>query len=230
MMEPRIKASINAGTPETYSQIHKTNKKDFHKVITNLEFATTLRNKKNWPCTIGSQMILLPENTNEAITLAKTMKEIGCDYLVIKPYSQHQSSITRIYEDIDYGKFHDLSQELEMFNDESFSVVFREKTIDKLKEVQPYSSCQATPYFWAYVMADGSVYGCSAYLQDNRFNYGNILEKSFQEIWEGEARSKNINYVENELNIKDCRVNCRMDEANRYLWDLKHPVEHANFI
>ena len=44
-------------------------------------------------------------------------------------------------------------------------------------------------------MADGSVYGCSAYLKDSRFNYGNILEKSFQEICAGQTDNKNIDYI-----------------------------------
>ncbi|MDA1110873.1 MAG: radical SAM protein, partial [Nitrospinae bacterium] len=92
-----IKTSINAGTPETYAQIHQTKPEDFHKVLSNLETAVKIRNQKNWDCTLGSQMVLLPENEKEALTLAKTMKAVGCDYLVIKPYSQHNSSITRTY-------------------------------------------------------------------------------------------------------------------------------------
>jgi hypothetical protein len=27
-----------------------------------------------------------------------------------------------------------------------------------------------------------------------------------------------------------CRDACRLDEINRYLWELKNPVKHANFI
>jgi cyclic pyranopterin phosphate synthase len=226
-----IKVSINAGTPATYAKIHQTKKDDFHKVISNLETATKIRAQKNLGCTIGSQMVLLPENRYEATNLAKQMKSIGCDYLVVKPYSQHKKSITRTYENIDYENYIDLKAELEELNSADFSVVFREETIQKLTESgHYYQKCLSTPFFWAYIMASGSVYGCSAYLMDDRFCYGNILDNSFQEIWEGQKRLRNIEFVENELDISNCRKNCRMDSVNRYLWDLKNPPNHVNFI
>ena len=94
-----------------------------------------------------------------------------------------------------------------------------------------YTKCNATPFFWAYIMADGEVYGCSAYLLDKKFMYGNINGHSFKEIWEGEKRKENFYYIRNELDIKQCRVNCRMDEVNRYLFNLREGlVEHVNFI
>ncbi|MBI3315828.1 MAG: SPASM domain-containing protein, partial [Candidatus Omnitrophica bacterium] len=109
--------------------------------------------------------------------------------------------------------------------------VFRRHTMEKLGESgHYYTTCQATPYFWAYVMGNGDVYGCSAYLEDPRFCYGNLNEQSFEDIWEGEKRKKSADYVEHGLDITECRKNCRMDEVNRYLWDLKHPPQHVNFI
>ncbi len=51
-----------------------------------------------------------------------------------------------------------------------------------------------------------------------------------KDIWESDKRKKSYEYVKNELDIKNCRVNCRMDEVNRYLWNLKNPNEHVNFI
>jgi radical SAM protein with 4Fe4S-binding SPASM domain len=80
-------------------------------------------------------------------------------------------------------------------------------------------------------MADGEVYGCSAYLLDKKFKYGNINVQTFQEIWEGKERKENFHYIRNELDIKQCRVNCRMDEVNHYLFNLREGlVEHVNFI
>jgi len=92
-----------------------------------------------------------------------------------------------------------------------------------------YKHCFALP-FWSYLDSGGNVWDCSAYLDDERFLYGNIYKNSFRDIWEGEKRRYSLGWVEKELDVKQCRVNCRMDEINRYLWDLKHPSEHVNFI
>ncbi len=229
-----IKASVNAGTRETYAAVHQTKADDFDRVFKNLVKAVEVKRKNRYACTIGVQMVLLPENQHEAVALASRTKEIGADYAVIKPYSQHLMSLTTMgkeYKDFDYGRVLCMEQELQALEDGQFHVIFRRRTMEKLAEAdRQYTVCQATPFFWAYVMATGDVYGCSAYLEDPRFCYGNLNERSFTEIWEGEARRRSFDHVRHELNISECRKNCRMDEVNRYLWDLQHPPAHVNFI
>lgn len=226
-----IKVSLNAGTAKTYSEIHQTSEKDFERVMGNLAYANEHRKKNNLNCTLGVQMLLLPENKDEAVVLAQKCKEIGVDYLVIKPYSQHLYSETTKYENIDYSKMLHIKDELDKMSDENFNVVFRINTMKKyIEKKQPYEKCYSTPFFWGYISANGDVYGCSAHLSDEKFCYGNIYNSSFKEIWESEKRRKSLLFVENELDIKNCRVNCRMDEINRYLWRLKNPHLHENFI
>lgn len=93
-----------------------------------------------------------------------------------------------------------------------------------------YKKCYSTPYFWAYVSSNGDLYSCSCYLGDDKFKFGNINDKSFRELWQSDKRKQNIDFVQNSLNISQCRVNCRMDFINSYLWELKNPNEHVNFI
>jgi len=226
-----IKVSLNAGTAENYSKIHQTNIKDFDRVMTNLKNAIEYKKLHNLKCTIGVQMLLLPENKDEAVILAKRCKELGVDYLVIKPYSQHLSSITTKYKNIDYSQLLFLEEELKKFNSDSFNVVFRANTMKKfIEKKQSYSKCYSTPFFWGYIAADGKVFGCSAYLGNDKFCYGSIYDNTFQEIWESDLRKKSYEHVKDTLDIKNCRLNCRMDEVNRYLWRLKNPQDHDNFI
>ncbi len=226
-----IKASVNAGSRKTYAQVHQCDPDDFDRVLKNIELALETREKKGYACTLGVQMVLLPENTNEAYLLGKKLKNLGVDYLVIKPYSQHNSSITRKYDNIDYTKDQNLEEELKTLNGDGFDIVYRKLTIQRaISQEYDFKICHATPFFWAYIMASGDVYGCSAYLEDDRFCYGNLSEVAFQDIWEGEKRRKNFYFTKDELDINDCRMNCRMWSVNQHLWELNNPASHVNFI
>ena len=225
-----IKISINAGTKETYSKIHGTKPNDFDRVIENMRYAVKVRREKGYKTTLGMQLLLLPENWHEVEILAQKAKDIGMDYLIIKPYSQHLLGKSTTYKDVKYSDYSHLSDTLEQLNDENFNVVFRMDSMNKWDDGKhEYEKCLALP-FWSYIDAGGDVWGCSCYLNDERFYYGNINDNTFETIWDSDKRKMSLKFVDQELNTFQCRVNCRMDKINNYLWNLRHPVEHVNFI
>lgn len=225
-----MKVSIGGASKNTYAKVHRSRPDDLDIVMDNLKSTVRIKHNNNYECAIGMQVLLLPENKDEVISLTKIAQDIGMDYIVIKPYSQHLMSITDRYKEIKYSEYMGLSDILSGFNTKNFNVIFRINTMNKWDSgIRNYESCLALP-FWSYIDSGGNVWGCSAYLGDERFSYGNIYKSSFKDIWEGEKRRDSLYWVEHELDVAGCRVNCRMDEINMYLWELKHPPEHVNFI
>lgn len=225
-----IKVSINAAKADTYAKIHRTRPQDFGKVIKNMAYAAKKRKNNGHSCALGMQIILLPDNYKEVALLAKIAREIGMDYLVVKPYSQHPLSKTNIFKNIKYARYVDLAKKLDKINDAHFNVIFRTNTMKKWDEAKRnYKHCLALP-FWAYIDAGGNLWACSIYLTSKKFCLGNIYKDNFRDIWESKKHNQLNRWAAQKLNTDKCRVNCRMDEINRYLWDLTHPSAHVNFI
>ncbi|MCM8786804.1 MAG: radical SAM protein [Candidatus Omnitrophica bacterium] len=225
-----IKVSLDAAKQSTYIKIHRAKTTDFKKVLRNLETAVKIKQKNFYNCTIGVQLVLLPENANEIISLAKIAKNIGVDYFVIKPYSQHPLSLTKKYKNIKYSKYLNLVQKLERLNTDKFDVIFRLQSMRKWDSAKKdYKHCFALS-FWSYIDASCNVWACSVYLTKKRFYLGNLYQQSVSEVFESQKRYKLLLWAETKLNTDVCRINCRMDEINRYLWELKHPPLHVNFI
>lgn len=227
-----IKVSLNAGTAETYSKIHRTKPQHFDNVIANMTAMARARDANRLETTLGAQILLLPENAGEIRRLAEICRDqVGLDYLVVKPYSQHSFSNTRTYENLEYTTFVDMGNELQEMSTDRFSLIFRTNTMRKYASGERYSKCYSVPFLWAFIMANGTVSGCSCYLLDKRFEYGNISESSFRNIWLGDKRKESYRFVMEDLNIEECRLNCRMDEINRYLYKvIDNRPEHVNFI
>lgn len=225
-----IKVSLNAGSPETYASIHRTDAEDFNKVMSNLTEAVKIRKELKASCALGAQILLLPENAHEIESLAVKCRDIGLDYLVVKPYSHHPQSESSEYENIVYDDYNELAAKVNSYSTDSFNVIFRMDSMKAWNEQKhKYNRCHALP-FWSYIDARGNVWGCSVYLNDDRFCYGNIFEQSFEEIWTGPKRTESMKWCAENLDPHNCRVNCRMDKINSYLWELVNPNDHVNFI
>jgi wyosine [tRNA(Phe)-imidazoG37] synthetase (radical SAM superfamily) len=234
-----IKASVNAGTRETYTRVHQAKPEHWDIVWRNLARAVELRAQHGYRCEIGCQTVLLvkptidiggvivPANWQEAPALAKKAKSIGLDHVVIKPYGQNpysQGTLAR-YGEMSYGsflkQFEEMDQELREMSDENFEVVFRWNAIlDYEKTEREYEQCLATPTSWAYLQSDGMIISCAAHNSNPDFDLGNITNQTFKEIWWGEARRRHIEFMKT-FDISVCRKNCRMHKTNEALWPIK---------
>ncbi len=225
-----IRISLDAGSRDVYAHLHDTRPEDFESVVDNLRAAAGLRRAHGWRCALGVQMLLLPENRHETATLARIARDAGADYLVIKPYSQHPLGITHEYERVNYEEDLRLAEELQQFNTPEFNVVFRVRAMQNWDAAErAYDRCQAMA-FWTYIDAGATLWACCNYIGDERFRLGNLYENTFGEIWLGERRKAVMEWVLNEMDAHQCRINCRMDAVNGYLWDLRNPPQHMNFI
>lgn len=222
-----VRFSTAGITDSTYEKIHQCKQGDLQKVLENMSAAVEVKKEQKLNTTLGVQLLLLPDNKNEIVTMAKELKNIGIDYFTIKPFSQHPQSENKI--NVDYTNLLELEAELKDMSTEEFKIYFRANAMKKLVCKREYKQCLALP-FMVYVDAKGDLWPCIVFMGKDELKYGNLYEESFVNIWEGNRRKEIINYFNNMDLQKNCREICRLDEMNKYLDELVHPGEHVNFI
>lgn len=222
-----VRYSVASMEQDSYDKIQCGSAGDLEKVKENLGAAVRCKKDKKLKTTLGVQCLLLPDNVGQLPYMAKILREIGVDYLTIKPYSQHLHSKNRFK--IDYEEMLDLEKQLKEFVTEDFAVYFRASAMKKMHHEKCYRQCYGLP-FMTHIDAKGNVWPCVAHIGIEDLCYGNINEQPFEQIWEGVKRKEIIEQL-NQMDInKVCREACRLDEINKYLNELKHPGLHVNFI
>lgn len=222
-----IRFSIASLEESSYNAIQRGAAGDLERVKANLTEAVQIKRARGLHITLGVQCLLMPQNAAQLPSMARQLREMGLDYLTIKPYSQHKHS--QNHQEIDYGLLLDLERELQQYTTEDFAVYFRANAMRKMRQEKSYKVCYGLP-FMTHIDAAGSVWPCVAHIGVPEFCYGNIYEQTFEEIWAGERRRQVVEKMA-ALDINAlCREACRLDEINKYLDELKHPGEHVNFI
>ncbi len=263
-----IRTSINAGDAETYVKIHNAKRGDFNTVLRNLAEAVKIRAKLGSGVKLLCQIVVVPEacgrrrrslvledmpsNIHTVVPLAKALRDIGVDNLAVKPFKQHTVELgetrSSMYDGVSYADsetWERLFDDLEALETDDFEVTIRRQAMRQQEnEYRGYGTCYSTPYHWAYIEADGEVWGCSAYvgrteagkeIGDHRFRFGNVNDHSFSDIWRGDRRRANWEFTrkppeQGGLDVSKCMKGCQMDMPNVYLWQLMHPGPDVNFI
>jgi GTP 3',8-cyclase len=224
-----IKFSIDAGSSKSYNELHKGGEKDYRKVLDNIAAAVILRNRQQYECKLGAQMLMLAENKNEVESFIQDVKRTGIDYAVLKPYSQHPDSINQMDGHISVEEDKRLNAIVKKYSTDKFKVIYRDDTYREIEKSITYNMCHGINFF-CLITATGDVIPCNIFYENPFYTYGNINKKLFSNIWLSGKRVDKMFAIQKK-GCKDCRKGCRLNYANKYLDDIyNNSIEHVNFI
>lgn len=218
-----LRINMNAATPDANARIMGTSEKAFHRVIDNVRELVRLKRLRGSKCSIGLQMVLMPDYGHEAVPLAKLGKELGVDYLVIKHCSDDEAGRLGV----DYAwyvlpKTIAMLREAEAQSCEGYSVQVKWSKI-KTGRDREYSKCYGTALH-LQMSGTGLVAPCGSFFHDRykRFHIGDIKEQRFKDIWASQAYKDVIDYLKSEHfdPRKECATLCLQDRTNLALYNL----------
>ena len=223
-----LRFNISAADEDRYAKIHGCKRDCYFKVINTIKECVRIKNENSLDVTIGLQMVLLPEFQDQIILLAELGKELGVDYFVIKHCSDDEMGSLGV----DYSKYFDmvnLLEEAEKYSGDKYLVKAKwSKILSGGK--RKYQQCYGPPFIMQF-SGSGLVAPCGMLFNERYkdFHIGNIVEKSFKEIWQSERYWEVIDRIaSNRFNPQtQCGTLCLQHKVNEFLWDLR--VENITF-
>lgn len=223
-----IRFNISAGTPSTYANVMGVDEKIFHRVVENIRRCVAIKRAGNLPVVIGIQMVLIPDCFEDVVPFAAMGRDLGVDYAVVKQCAERTDNDQAPTMD-DYERNKHLLEQAESLSSDKYDVIIKWKKISN-DGVKHYDHCYGCE-FLPQISGNGDVYCCGAWFGNPDFLIGNINYDSFKEIVFSDRYAEVMQRVKSTVNVHcDCGTNCRQNEINEFLWKLKHPPEHVNFI
>ncbi|PLX66960.1 MAG: radical SAM protein [Denitrovibrio sp.] len=224
-----LRFNISAATEEAYLRVHSS--KDFKIFKEKVKFCVDTKRRKNLSVTIGLQMVLTPDNADQVVPLAKLGGELGVDYLVVKQCSDTRDGDIGVFDQLgEYKNFDELLKKAESYSTSDYKVIIKWNKITN-EGIRGYNKCQGVP-FLVYSSGDGKLYPCGMFFdhRSEEFLMGDFLTQSFKEIIESDRYCDVVKRV-SEIDVhKVCYANCRTNEINEFLWKIKNPPNHVNFV
>lgn len=224
-----IRFNISAASDAAYRRIHSS--KDFAVALEKIRFVVGVKRKRRLPVTVGLQMVLTPSNVNQVLPLAKLGKQLGVDYLVVKQCGDTVDNYLGIYKRLgEYDDFADLLKQAEAQSADGYSVIVKWGMIAN-KGARSYDQCFGAP-FLLYSSGDGRLYPCGMFFdrEEEEYRMGDLTKQSFKRIFHSKRYWDVVAKVQRIDVHTRCYASCKTHNINTFLWKLKHPPEHVNFV
>lgn len=222
-----IKFNLCAITDETFEVLHRIQGRSLRRIVENITHCVQTKRKMNLKTTLGIQMIVMQQNMNEIIPMAKTARKLGVDYLSIKPCSDTPARTMNVPVK-KYVEIEDILKEAESYSTDHYQVIVKWNKMMNLG-MKDYGVCYGTDFFIA-ISGTGGVYPCGHFIGNADFLMSNILGESLKDIVLSEKYQQIQNKVRTLDVNRDCETNCGHYYINEFLWQLKNPPQHINFV
>ena len=238
-----LRINISAGEKERYAEIMGVKEKWFDRVCQNIADMVEIKRRDNLNVTIGLQMVLMPEYSDQVLPLAQLGKKLRPDYLIIKHCSDDEDGTLGV-DYSGYEKLYDTLRQAENLSDDEYKVVVKWSKI-KANGERSYQRCYGAP-FMLQMSGSGLVAPCGMLFNERykKFHIGNICETRFRDIWASDRYWEVMNYLASpKFNAqKMCGSLCLQHKVNETLDEYqkgrfafpdlinKSPPQHVNFI
>ena len=239
-----LRVNFSAGERKRYAEIMGVKESAFDRVCQNIRDMVEIKKRDKLDVTIGMQMVLMPEDGDQIIPLAKLGKELRPDYAIIKHCSDNEDGGLGVEYD-QYEKLYKTLEEAETYSDDEYKCVIKwSKIKDKGNNGRSYQRCYGTPFF-LQMSGSGMVAPCGSLFNEKykKFHMGNIVENRFKDIWNSDHYWEVMNYLASpNFNAqKMCGTLCLQHKVNEKLDKIvknekklnsvkgKKPL-HVNFI
>ena len=239
-----LRVNFSAGEKKRYAEIMGVKESSYDRVCQNIRDMVEIKKRNNLKVTIGMQMVLMPEDADQIIPLAKLGKQLRPDYAIIKHCSDNEDGGLGVLYD-EYEKLYPLLKEAESYSDETYKCVIKwSKIKDKGNNKRSYQRCYGAP-FMIQLSGSGLVAPCGGLFNEKykKFHIGNICDTRFKDLFNSDRYWEVMNYLASpKFNAqKMCASLCLQHKVNEVLdnfvkgkGDLKQPdtepPEHINFI
>lgn len=192
-----VRFTVATGKPESYAKIMFKGPEHTHvfdRAIKNIKYAVDLKRKLKLKVTLGIQMVLTPDLSDEIIDFAKLGIDLGVDYAVIKHCSDDENGSLGIDYSLYPAMYNDLKIAESMSNDNTKVIVKWNKIIDGNK---PTYKRFYGPQFLLQISGSGLVAPSGVFFnaKHSKFHIGNYAEERFKDIWKSERYWKVMNYL-----------------------------------
>jgi len=224
-----LRFNLSAGTREGYKLVH--GKDNWDRVSHNIRTATLIKKDKGYTCTIGLQMVLIPQCIGEVIPEAEFAVKTGVDYMVVKQYSDpicdKMSQVDRNWYSDDKTK--DILKQAESMSTDNTQIIIKWGLM-QFHDNKPYKHCVDLPVL-IEISGTGKVYPCGYHFRNPKYEMGDLNKQSIGEILDSDRYWDIVRFCREEHIVgKDCHGACRHDRTNEFIWDYLNRPEHINFI
>lgn len=213
-----LRFNISAGEPKRYAEIMGCKEKWFNKVVQNISLAVKIKDELKSDCTIGMQMVFMPQYHDQILPLAKLGKELKPDYLIIKQCSDDEYKSLGVNYD-EYKKHYKLLKQAEEMSDKDYAVRVKWSKI-KSEGIRTYQRCYGPP-FLLQMSGSGLIAPCGQLFNEKfkKFHIGNITQQRFKDIWNSSRYWEVMSYLSSSyFNAqKMCGNLCLQHKVNEFL-------------